>query len=597
MKSRSTAVASACIHTNKLVARRFASGTLARSIVSFIPSSGYDILAIEFFNVNELLEGDSTTQSSSCGREKCTVPVLVSGDFSTARCCTCVKLAVSSCVFASSVHTVASTAHAGPGATLAAVASSAIAAAFVTDPRPSIPARVLLRIIGVWNLWMFGFFTATLLVVAAVLQGVTLPFDSQRRVSASLTRWLWGRAMIGAHWPFWRVTTTGLERLGKGPWILAANHQSMLDIPLVTRLPVPVRVLARPGVFRMPVFGTMARVGRHINLDPTSRETLEEAMRGARSASTEGASVLVFPEGTRGDGDVLQPFNRGAFELAIQAGADVLPVAISGTRDALPKGTAFPIKVFCHFHLQLLEPVPVEGQSRRKVATRVRERIEAALAGPRPWEVCAAVKSAYLPLGRGRAGWAYGKTSFDPVFWALHERLPVQGRWLDVGCGEGLLAVYVRAAGHQLQASGLDPDAARVGQATTLLGAGFSVGDARTADLGAGWDVITCIDVLHYLSAEEQRLVLTRFVDALAPGGLLLLRDPDPSRGLAGALTVRAEQALVAGGRHVGDGVSAQGAAGLASLLREQLDGLKAEDCSAGTPFANVLISGRKPAG
>lgn len=444
---------------------------------------------------------------------------------------------------------------------------------------------------------MFGFFTAALLVVAAVLQGLTLPFDSQRRVSASLTRWLWGRVMIGAHWPFWRVTTTGLERLGEGPWVLAANHQSMLDIPLVTRLPVPVRVLARPGVFRMPVFGTMARVGRHINLDPTSRETLEEAMRGARSASVEGASVLVFPEGTRGDGDVLQPFNRGAFELAIQAGADVLPIAISGTRDALPKGSAFPLRMFCRFHLQVLEPVRVAGLSRRKVATLVRDRIEAALAGPRPWQVCEAVKAAYAPLGRGRAGWAFGKTSFDPVFWALHERMPLSGRWLDVGCGEGLLAMYLRAAGHRLDAAGLDPDAARVGQATALLGAGFSVGDARTAPLGEGWDVITCIDVLHYLEPAAQREVLGRLVAALAPGGVLLLRDPDAGRGLAGALTVRAEQALVAGGRHVGEGVSAQGAAGLAAVLREQLEDLRVEDCSAGTPFANVLISGRKPAG
>lgn len=556
-------------------------------------------MAIEFFSVNELLEGVCTIQSSSCGREKCTVPVLVNGAFNTARCCTCVNDALNSFVFASSVQTVASTAQAGPGhiAALAESRRPAIAASPVTSDRPSLFTLAMRRVVGLWNVLLFGLFTALLLIVAGVAQGLTLPFDPERRVSASLTRWLWGRVMIAVHWPFWRVTTTGLERLGKGPWILAANHQSMLDIPLATRLPVPVRILARPGVFRMPVFGLMARVGRHISLDPASRETLEEALRGARAAVAEGASVLVFPEGTRGDGDALQPFNRGAFELAIQAGADVLPIVITGTNAALPKGTLFARRCFCRFHLQILEPVRVAGLSRRRVSTLVREQMEVALRGPRPWEACAKVKELYLPLGRQRAGWAWGKTTFDPVFWALHERMPKAGRWLDVGCGEGLLAAYLTAAGHTLAAHGIDPDTDRVGQAVALLGPGFSTGDVRTADLGAGWDVITCIDVLHYLTPADQAMVLGRLVNALAPGGLLLLRDPDAARGVAGALTVRAEQALVAGGRHVGEGVQAQGAADLAKALADLLAGLKIEDCSAGTPFANVLISGRKPAG
>ena len=77
--------------------------------------------------------------------------------------------------------------------------------------------------------------------------------------------------------------------------------------------------------------------------------------------------------------------------------------------------------------------------------------------------------------------------------------MPATGRWLDVGCGEGLLAAYLAAAGHQLEAHGLDPDPKRVGQATALLGAGFTVGDARVDMEGeAAWDVVTCIDVLHY---------------------------------------------------------------------------------------------------
>jgi len=436
------------------------------------------------------------------------------------------------------------------------------------------------------------------LAVVAPLQAVVIPIDPRRRVAATLTRWMWGGLMIHAHLPFWRVTTTGLERLGAGPWILASNHQSMLDIPVASRLPLPIRILARPGVFRMPVFGFMARHGRHINLDPSTPETLQRAVDHVHRELAEGASVLVFPEGTRGDGPGLLPLKRGVFEIAIQSGTDVLPICISGTRDALPKGSPFALRAFSRFHLQVLEPVPVAGRSRREVTRLVEERLSAALSGPRPWEVCAAVKRRYAALGRFQAGWAGGKTSADPVFWALHERMPQTGAWLDVGCGEGLLAVYLQAAGHTLHAYGIDPDKKRVAQANALLGDGFSVGDARALD-GAvlpegGWDVITCIDVLHYLSSDEQHAALAAFVTRLRPGGKLLVRDPDASRGFRGALTVGAERALVAGGRHVGEGVRAQGASGLAQWIGELLLDVRTEDCSAGTPFANVLLSGRK---
>lgn len=456
--------------------------------------------------------------------------------------------------------------------------------------------RVMLRLVGLWNLLVFGVFTLVFLVLVAPAQLVALPFDRERRVAATLTRWLWGGWMITAHQPFWRVTTTGLERVGKGPWIVACNHQSMLDIPLASRLPVPLRILARPGVFRMPVFGLMAQHGRHINLDPSSPAALEAALAHARRERDAGASILLFPEGTRGDGPGLLPFKRGMFEFAIQTGTDILPVAISGTADALPKGSPFARRVVARFHLQVLDPVPVAGQSRRQLARIVEDRLSEALAGPRPWEVCAAVKQRYEALGRPKAGWAWGKTTFDPVFWALHERMPTSGRWLDVGCGEGLLAAYLTAAGHALDAHGIDPDAARVGQARALLGDGFAEGDARTlrgAPAG-GWDVITCIDVLHYLTPAEQADVVRGFARSLAPGGRLLLRDPDAARGVRGALTVGAERALVAGGRHRGEGVRASGASGLAELLRAEFEDIRVEDCSAGTPFANVLLSARK---
>lgn len=453
--------------------------------------------------------------------------------------------------------------------------------------------RVVLFAIGILNLFVFGVWTLITLSVAIPAQLLVLPWDPDRRTAAWVARALWGVGMIRGQ-PFWRLRITGRERVGAGPWIVVSNHQSMLDIPLLMHLPVPVRVVARPGVFRMPVFGQMAAFARHVKLDPSSPETVDAALAHCRHLLDRGISVVLFPEGTRSDHGELLPFHRGAFELALRTGAPVLPVAISGTTLALPKGTPFARARIARFHLQVLEPLAIEGQTRRRLATVARDRIAEALSGPRPWEVEARVEARYLRLGRSRAGWAWGKSRFDPVFWALWERLPRAGVLLDVGCGEGLLAQYLRAAGSALDVVGLDPDAPRLAVARAVADEHmrFEVGDARRAALPEA-DAVVCIDVLHYLAPHEQDAVLERLCAALRPGGVLFLRDPEPGRGFASWFTSRSEQAMVASGRHVGEGVRVRGGRALAEVLVRWLVDVRVEDCSTG-PFANVLVSGRR---
>ncbi|MFZ5482196.1 MAG: 1-acyl-sn-glycerol-3-phosphate acyltransferase [Myxococcota bacterium] len=439
----------------------------------------------------------------------------------------------------------------------------------------------MLRLIGLVNLFVFGCFTLITLLLAVPLQLLALPFDPDRHVAANLARAVWGIGLIRGQ-PFWRLTITGVERLGRGPWILVANHQSMLDIPLLMNLPVPIRVVARPGVFRMPVFGQMARFGRHVRIDP---DRAEEGLAACRAWLGKGVTVAMFPEGSRGDGEALQPFNRGAFELAIRAGADVVPVAISGTADALPKGSPFARVPIARFHLQVLEPLRSEGQTRRRLAAEAFRRIDEATRGPRPWEVSA--KAAAMYAGRARRGWAKGKSSIDPVFWALWERLPRSGVLVDVGAGEGLLGAYLRAAGSEVDYRGYDVDVARAAASPVPV----AHGDVRTVDLPRA-DAVTCVDVLHYLGDVDA--IVGRLCDALAPGGVLFVRDPEAGRGFASAWTAGAEKALVAAGRHAGEGVQVHGGAVLARAMASRLVDVRVEDCSR-WPFANVLVSGRKP--
>lgn len=413
--------------------------------------------------------------------------------------------------------------------------------------------------------------------------------------------------MIGLQ-PLWQPWVTGRERFAAaGASIVVANHRSMLDIPLLFHL-ADMRVVARPGVFKIPGIGLMARLGRHVEVEAGDEASILAARERIREALGHGLPIALFPEGTRGDGRTLQPFQRGVFQVALDAGLPVVPVAISGSADALQPGSPVPRKWFARMHVQVLEPVPLPSADdpdplrRRRLAAEVRGRIAAALDGPRPWEVAAAVGQRYRRLGRFREGWARGKVRFDPVFWMLHERLPTEGRIVDLGAGEGLLGWYLHAAGHRAAYDGYDLDDARldVGRATvtgTDAPIRLLTQDARRVDPGRP-DAIVCIDVLHYLGPEDQAGLLSRMCAALPSGGALWVRDPEPG-GRGGALTVGSEKLLVAAGRHqvAGDhaAVRAMGGAWIKAQLERYLTDVQVLDGSPGTPFHNVLVGGRKP--
>jgi 1-acyl-sn-glycerol-3-phosphate acyltransferase len=141
--------------------------------------------------------------------------------------------------------------------------------------------------------------------------------------------------------------TGGLSTVGEsnvpleGPLIVASNHVSNLDPPAVAcTLPRQIAFMAKAELFRVPVFGSLIR---SLGSFPVHRgEADTEAMRLAIRLLSEGRAVLVFPEGTRGDGVTLGEFNRGVGLLAKRSRAKVLPVGIAGTHRKMPKGRLCP---------------------------------------------------------------------------------------------------------------------------------------------------------------------------------------------------------------------------------------------------------------
>ena len=126
-----------------------------------------------------------------------------------------------------------------------------------------------------------------------------------------------------------------------GPLLMVSNHVSLLDPPVVgAAAPRPLYFLAKEELFRVPLLGRLIYA---VNSRPVRRDGSDvRALKTALRLLGEGKAILIFPEGTRGRGGRLGEGKPGAGMLAVMSGAAVVPVHVSGTERALPRGRAVP---------------------------------------------------------------------------------------------------------------------------------------------------------------------------------------------------------------------------------------------------------------
>ncbi len=175
------------------------------------------------------------------------------------------------------------------------------------------------------------FFAGALLVFL-----VSAPLD-RRRVALHLYSCFWASFYVYVN-PLWRVRLLGRSKLPwRGPAVIVSNHLSLVDILVLYGLYRPFKWVSKDENFKVPFVGWNMSLNGYVRLARGERASIRNMMERSLALLRQGSPLLIFPEGTRSASGELQAFKMGAFTLAREAGCPVIPVALSGTADSLPK--------------------------------------------------------------------------------------------------------------------------------------------------------------------------------------------------------------------------------------------------------------------
>jgi len=200
------------------------------------------------------------------------------------------------------------------------------------------------------------------------------PPDLER---AARMTWTYRTAWCLSRWVARAVFRTRIEHVERipavGPVILASNHASLADPPLIGgSVPRAVSFLARDTLFQIPILGWYIR---KLNAVPVNREGGGGAgLKAILDRLHAGSAILLFPEGTRTTDGRLRPARSGIGLTVIKSGAPVIPMRLHGTFEAWGRHRRFPGPG--RFRVVVGEPLHFEAL-RNEARTCGKERLKA----------------------------------------------------------------------------------------------------------------------------------------------------------------------------------------------------------------------------
>ena len=317
------------------------------------------------------------------------------------------------------------------------------------------------------------------------------------------------------------------------PCVMIANHQSFLDILVMTMLHPKVILLTNNWVWNSPVFGMLVRIAGYYPID----RGIENSIDYFKQQVEAGFSIAIFPEGTRSSDQQIRRFHKGSFFIAEKLELDILPVLIHGTgytmskSDFLLKDGHITIKYLprieprdFYFGVDYTEKAKHVGRYFRQEYLKLKTECE------QPRFFREQLIYNYIYKGPVLEWYLRVKIRLEQDYRLFHELLPLKGRILDIGCGYGFMSYMLRFAANEREIVGYDFDEEKISLANHCFSRNANIhfvkADITRLHIGPA-DAIILSDVLHYLMPDQQESLIQQSIAALRPGGILLIRDGD----------------------------------------------------------------------
>lgn len=189
---------------------------------------------------------------------------------------------------------------------------------------------------SVWTWTVLAVVATVSFFAALLLWPLTWPFDRRRAVVGRFVRLI--GVVVARCNPLWDFRIHGdLGEYRPRRTVVISNHVSNSDAFLIAHLPWEMKWLGKSTLFFIPVIGWLMALAGDVPVKRGAKDSIKHAMDICKKHLAREMPVMIFPEGTRSRTAELLPFKDGAFRLAIEAGAELLPIAVAGTRNALPK--------------------------------------------------------------------------------------------------------------------------------------------------------------------------------------------------------------------------------------------------------------------
>lgn len=317
------------------------------------------------------------------------------------------------------------------------------------------------------------------------------------------------------------------------PAIVICNHQSGLDNFVMMMQYPKLILLTNDRVRHAPVSGAVVRMADYYS----ASSGLENSLKEMEKKVAQGYSIVIFPEGTRSPDGKVKRFHKGAFLLAEQLQLDILPVIIHGTgytlskKDKLVKDGGITVQFLPRitpedktYGSNYAERAKQIGRYFRTEYEKLRSSIEV------PGWFREQLFYNYIYKGPVLEWYMRVKVRLEKNYEPFHALMPQKGKVLDIGCGYGFMSYMLHFAAPDRVVKGIDYDEEKVTVANHCFSRNdrisFQHADVTTFEWET-YDGIILADMLHYLTPDQQRRVISQCIHSLNEGGTLVIRDGD----------------------------------------------------------------------